>query len=165
MWDKYFWSERKIKNLTLHFSTRTVGKIWYNYLNVRIQLNLIWYLLLWKKIWPGRKTHRPFPTINIWSISKHDVFDGLSYLTNSTGTGNNLRTKRPKYSLYRTIWPKSVLWYISSHRETLSMSNIEPKWRLYRFKKVFDGQCTGQKTQMLPVSHENTYIIELKSHI
>jgi len=32
-------------------------------------------------------------------------------------------------------------------------------------KKVFDGQCARQKTQMLRVAHENTYIIELKSHI
>jgi len=32
-------------------------------------------------------------------------------------------------------------------------------------KKVFDGQCAGQKTQMLRVSYENTYIIEMKSHV
>jgi hypothetical protein len=32
-------------------------------------------------------------------------------------------------------------------------------------KKVFDGQCAGQKTQMLRVSYENTCIKELKSHI
>ena len=37
---------------------------------------------------------------------------------------------------------------LSSHRETLSMSNDEPKWRIDRFKKVVDGQCTGQKTQI-----------------
>jgi len=30
---------------------------------------------------------------------------------------------------------------------------------------VFDGQCAEQKTQMLHVSYENTYIIELKSYI
>jgi hypothetical protein len=35
----------------------------------------------------------------------------------------------------------------------------------YKFKNVFDGQYTRQKTQMLPVSDENTYVIELKSHI
>jgi len=64
--------------------------------------------------------------------------------------------------LYNTLcWMTTF----SSHWETLSISNVEPKWRLYRFKKMFDGQCTGQKSQMLPVSHENTYIIELKSHI
>jgi hypothetical protein len=28
-------------------------------------------------------------------------------------------------------------------------------------KKVFIGQCAGQKTQMLRVSYENTYIIQL----
>ena len=32
-------------------------------------------------------------------------------------------------------------------------------------KTIVDGQCAGQKTQMLRVSYENTYIIELKSHI
>ena len=53
----------------------------------------------------------------------------------------------------------------SSDRETFSMSNVEPIWRLCKLKKVFDGQCVGQKTQMLRVSYENTYIIELKSHI
>ena len=37
--------------------------------------------------------------------------------------------------------------------------------QVHKFKKVFDGQCAGQKTQMLRVSYENTYIIELKSHI
>jgi len=25
------------------------------------------------------------------------------------------------------------------------MSNVEPLWRLYNFKNVFDGQCAGQK--------------------
>jgi len=55
------------------------------------------------------------PQLNV----KHDAFDGLSYLTNGTGTGNNLRTKRPKYPLYRTKWPKSVLWYIYRLTERL----------------------------------------------
>ena len=36
----------------------------------------------------------------------------------------------------------------SSRRETFSMSNVEPKWRLYSFKNVLGGQCTGQKTQI-----------------
>jgi hypothetical protein len=32
-------------------------------------------------------------------------------------------------------------------------------------EKSFDGQCAGQKRQMLRVSYENAYIIELKPHI
>jgi len=32
-------------------------------------------------------------------------------------------------------------------------------------KPLVDGQCAVQKTQMLRVPFENTYIIDLKSHI
>ena len=32
-------------------------------------------------------------------------------------------------------------------------------------KTDFDGQCVGQKTQILRVSYEHTYTIELKLHI
>jgi len=45
------------------------------------------------------------------------------------------------------------------------MSNVKPMWPLYTSQTNFGGQCAGQKAQMLRVTYENTYIIELKCHI
>jgi hypothetical protein len=54
----------------------------------------------------------------------------------------------------------------SSHRETFNICLMSNQYGDFIISKtVVDGQCAGQKTQMLRVSYENTYIIELKSHI
>ena len=58
-----------------------------------------------------------------------------------------LKTSLKHFLLTRSTVHVSIHVHMSNH-ENFTIS-----------KKVFDGQCAGQKIQMLRVSYENTYII------